>query len=309
MNNAIITGGAGFIPSHLAEKIASKYHKVYLIDNLMRTNGLRNIKHLLNDPQFEFIHAGVESFNFDSLKDVSHVFHMAATRINRSQKYTREGHIYNADAGFNVVDYCGRNRIKLYFASTASVYQNIRRLPIKEEDVGTPHTIYGAAKLYTEHLIHTYDNIMGLNFSISRFFSVYGPRMDNEGAYTEIVYNWLGQALKGGGKVRVNGNPEDSIIDLVYVDDVVNAIVAMTYTSNKGTFNVATQKGTNLRELFEIVKKVTGSNLELEVIPMARTDVESKRIGCIDELKKLFWTPTVDVEEGIRRSYEWLKTV
>ena len=307
MSNAIITGGAGFIPSHLADKLVHKYDKIYLIDNLMRTNGTRNINHLLKNPIYEFIHAGVETFNFDALKDVTEVFHMAATRINRSQKYTREGHIYNADAGFNVVDYCARNRIKLYFSSTASVYQNIIRLPIHEEDTGTPHTIYGAAKLYTENLIHTYNNTMGLNFAISRFFSVYGPRMDNDGAYTEIVYNWLSQGIKGSGKVKVNGNPEDSVIDMVYVDDVVDAIIGMTFYSDKQTFNVATQRGTTLLQLFNLVKKITNSNIELEIVPMNRTDIENKRIGCIDKLRTIGWEPRVDVEDGLRRSYEWLK--
>ena len=133
--------------------------------------------------------------------------------------------------------------------------------------------------------------------------------MDNEGAYTEIVFNWLGQAMKGGGKVKVFGNPDENIVDLVYVDDVVNAIVAMSRVSNKGTFNVATQKGTTLTELFNICKKVTGSDLQLEIIDQGRTDVENKRIGDITRLRGLGWEPKVDVEEGILRSYEWLKTV
>jgi UDP-glucose 4-epimerase len=261
----------------------------------------------MKEPKIEFIHAGVETFNFDALKDITEVYHMAATRINRSQKYTREGHVYNADAGFNVVDYCARNKVKLYFSSTASVYQNIKRLPILEEDTGTPHTIYGAAKLYTENLIHTYNNIMGLDFAISRFFSVYGPRMDNEGAYTEIVYNWLSQGIKGSGKVIVNGNPEDSVIDMVYVDDVVDAIITMTRFTNGQTFNVATQKGTTLLELFNIIKKITKSNLELETISMKRNDIETKRIGDSQKLRQHGWEPKVNVEEGIRRSYEWLK--
>lgn len=309
MSNAIITGGAGFIPSHLADKLRDRFDKIYLIDNLMRTNGLRNIKHLLNDPKFEFIHAGIEFFNFDSLKNVTHVFHMAATRINRSQQYTEEGHIYNADAGFRVVEYCYRNKIKLYFSSTASVYQNIKRLPIRESDVGTPHTIYGASKLYTEHLIHTFDKIGGLDFSISRFFSVYGPRMDNDGAYTEIVYNWLSKAIQGHGEVFVNGDPHESIIDLVYVGDVVDAIIKMTFESNKETFNVATQTGTDLLTLFNTIKSITNSNINLTVTSVIRTDVESKRIGCIDKLTTLGWSPKIKLETGLLKSYEWLKSI
>ena len=154
-----------------------------------------------------------------------------------------------------------------------------------------------------------------MDYTINRFFSVYGPRMDNTGAYTEVIFNWLNRIkqMKSGEikdkSIKVFGNPDEKILDLVYVDDVVDAIMTMTFASNKETFNVATQKGTSLLDLFNIVKKVSGAPLVLEVIPLTRTDIENKRVGCIDKLRKLGWEPRVDVQEGIRRSYEWLRSV
>ena len=155
--NTIITGGAGFIASHLAEKIASIYDKIYLIDNFARTgsNPYRNINHL-DTKKFILIEKEVSEVDFNTFKNIEAVYHLAATRINRCAKNPKEGHIMLANAGFNVVDYCGKNNIKLFFASTASVYNNPKRFPIEESDPCEPHTIYGSAKYYTENLIKTY---------------------------------------------------------------------------------------------------------------------------------------------------------
>jgi UDP-glucose 4-epimerase len=221
MANAIITGGAGFIASHLAEAIENKYDNIYLIDNLVRTNGTRNIDHLSD--KFKFIEAEVSEFDFSSISNVEVIYHLAATRINRCAKDPAEGHKLLADAGFNVVKYCAENNIKLFFASTASVYNNPKRFPIEETDPCEPHTLYGAAKYYTEGLMRSFAKNNGLQYSICRFFSVYGVRMDCEGAYTEIIFNWLNNINRGENKVTVFGNPDEKVLDLVYVKDVVAA--------------------------------------------------------------------------------------
>ena len=170
--NAIISGGAGFVGSHLAERLLKEgFDKIYLIDNLIRSNNLRNVP---SNPQIEFIYGDVGIFDFSVLEDISHFFHLAATRINRCAKYNKEGHESISQGGFNVVNYCAKNNIKLFFSSTASVYNKPKRQPIQEEDPCTPHTIYGAGKYYTENLIRSYNNMYNLDYTINRFFSVYG---------------------------------------------------------------------------------------------------------------------------------------
>jgi len=250
--NAIITGGAGFVASHLAEAIKDKYNKIYLIDNLVRTNGLRNIEHLIGD-KFIFIEKEVSEFDLSTLNNIDCVYHLAASRINRCAKYPLEGHQFLSNAGLNVVKYCAENNIKLFFSSTASVYNKPKRQPIQENDPCTPHTIYGAGKYYTENLIRSYDNMYGLNYTINRFFSVYGVRMDSEGAYTEVIFNWLNNINKGNNEITVFGNSDEKILDLVYVDDVVDAIIRSTFNSNKEVFNVSTQNGITLTELINTI--------------------------------------------------------
>lgn len=310
--NAIVTGGAGFIGSHLLDRLVNHFGEIYVIDNLVRTNGLRNIQHLIDKyPRvIHFINADVSTFDFDkefSRKNyITHCFHLAATRINRCAQRPMEGHRFIADGGFNVVDFCGRNNIKLFFASTASVYNRPERLPIQETDPCIPHTIYGAGKFYTENLIRTYSEMYNMDYAINRFFSVYGERMDNEGAYTEVIWNWLSDIRDGKKTITVFGDPKEKILDLVHVDDVIQAILLTSFIPHKGVFNVSSQTGITLQELIKLIQKVTKTKLEVEVLPENRSDIEKARIGDITKLKEIEWKHTVSIEEGIRRTWEWV---
>lgn len=302
--NVIITGGAGFIGSHLSERLLKEgFNKIYVIDNLIRSNNLRNIP---DNSNIEFIYGEVSTFDFSVFKDITHFFHLAATRINRCARYNREGHEFIANSGFNIVNYCAKNSIKLFFASTASVYNKPKRQPIQEEDPCTPHTIYGSGKYYTENLMRSYDNMYGLDYTINRFFSVYGVRMDCEGAYTEVIFNWLNNIKNNNLDITVYGNPDEKILDLVYVDDVVDAIILTTFNSNKEVFNVSTQDGVTLSKLIKNIETITNTNLNLNIVPENRTDVENKRVGDTTKLRNLGWNNNINLQNGIKKTYEWI---
>lgn len=311
--NIIVTGGAGFIGSHLIDRLIERedVKKIFCIDNLIRTNTTRNINHLLDNPKIEFIQRDISKFNFNyfNRKKISHIFHLAATRINRCSQFNSEGHRFIADGGFNVIDYAAKNGIKLFFASTASVYNKPKRLPIKEDDPTNPHTIYGSAKLYCEHLIKSYNQMYNLDYTINRFFSVIGPRIDNEGAYTEVVFNWLNNIKNGNKEIIVYGDPKEKILDLVDVKDVVNAILLSTFISNNDVFNVSTQKGVSLQELIKVIQKVTKTKLEINQKPENRTDIEKARIGDVSKLKELGWKQTISLEKSITNIWNWIKTL
>jgi UDP-glucose 4-epimerase len=309
--NVIITGGAGFVASHLADSLVTLeiVDKIYLLDNLVRTNGLRNINHLLKTypNKVEFVHGDVSIFDFSTIPDVMQIFHLAATRINRCVKYPLEGHVYSTDGGFNIVQHCAKNNISLYFASSASVYDSPRRFPIHEDDPCRPPTLYGSSKLYTEHLILNFHKMTGLKYGINRYFSVYGPRMDSEGVYTEVIFNWLNNIKNGNNNIVVYGNPAEKVLDLVHVYDVVNAILQTSHKNN--VFNVSTQQGVTLEQLIQTIETVTNTKLNVEVRPENRTDIENKRIGSTERLRNVGWAPLMSLEAGIKDTYEWITSL
>jgi UDP-glucose 4-epimerase len=309
MINEIITGGAGFVASHLADTLYDRFDKIYLIDNLVRTNSLRNIDVLLDGypTKYFFIHADVSEFNFSTIKYVDTIFHLAATRINRCVKFPAEGHKYVADTGFNVVDQAARIGAKLFVASSASVYASPKRFPIVEDDPCIPPTLYGAGKLYTEFLLDVYAKTHGLRYAANRFFSIYGPRMDCEGAYTEVIFNWLKNISDGNNEITVYGNPDEKVLDLVFVEDVVEAICRTTEACKNTVYNVSTTEGTTLTQLIATIESVTKTKLKVTVLPENRTDIEKKRVGDTTRLRSLGWKPQFDLESGIAHTYEWIK--
>jgi len=311
----IITGGAGFVASYLAERLLideqfSEIKKIYLIDNLVRTNSTRNIDHLLSNPRVQFIHGDISTFEYEDYFDpfsVSWIFHLAATRINRCNERMFEGHQYIATGGARLIDWASRyTHIKLFFASSASVYQSPKRLPIEETDNCSPRTIYGAGKLYTENLIKSYNQLFGMDYVIHRFFSIYGVRMDNAGSYTEVIFNWLNQIKKGNKDIFVYGNPDEKILDLVYVTDVIDAII-LSMNSNNKTYNISTQVGITLTDLIAVIEKVTNTTLNRVFLKEDRIDIEKARIGDVSKLKlDTNWEPKVSIEEGIKKTWEWI---
>lgn len=251
----------------------------------------------------------MSEFDFSSITNVEVIYHLAATRINRCAKDPDEGHKLLADAGFKVVKYCADNNIKLFFASTASVYNNPKRFPIEETDPCEPHTLYGAAKYYTEGLMRSFAKNNGLQYSICRFFSVYGVRMDCEGAYTEIIFNWLNNINKGDNRVTVFGNPDEKVLDLVYVKDVVNAILKATEEWNNEVYNVSTETGVTITELIRTISKTLDVDLEVSIKAENRTDIEKKRVGSVAKLKTIGWKPEYNLSKGIKETYEWISSL
>jgi UDP-glucose 4-epimerase len=146
-------------------------------------------------------------------------------------------------------------------------------------------------------------------YAINRFFSVYGPRMDCEGAYTEVIFNWLSNIKNGNKNIVVYGDPQLKTLDLVYVKDVVSAIESSFSNPENDTFNVSTESGTTLMELIRIIERVTGKQLNVTVFPENRTDIENKRVGSTQKLKTLGWNPKFSVEDGIAETYNWIKTI
>jgi len=321
LNNSkiLITGGAGFVGSRLAIMLLNKYTNldIVLCDNLLRTNSMNNVdevkRHCPSSSRVFFEYCDITTDNIYSLmQGVDYVCHLAATRINRGWYYMQEAHNCLATGTFKVYDAAVENNVKkIYYASSASVYQGLFcdiLNPIKEDSVCQPHTIYGAAKYYGENLLKSFNKKYDIEYCISRFFSVYGVGMDSESPYTEVIPRWINSALNKQNICSI-GNPDESILDLVEVNDVCEAIICMLENGKNSVYNVCSGEGTSLRDLYLLINKeaenLLGYQVGLDTINNAtRKDIEKVRIGCSAKLKSLGWQPKVSLQDGIKELFK-----
>jgi UDP-glucose 4-epimerase len=130
--------------------------------------------------------------------------------------------------------------------------------------------------------------------------------MDCEGAYTEIIFNWLNNINRGENKVTVFGNPDEKVLDLVYVKDVVAAILKATEEWNNEVYNVSTETGVTISDLIKTISETLNVELEVKTKAENRTDIEKKRVGSVAKLKAIGWEPQYDLAKGIKETYEWI---
>ena len=133
--------------------------------------------------------------------------------------------------------------------------------------------------------------------------------MDCEGAYTEIIFNWLNQIKEGHNEVTVYGNPNEKILDLVYVDDVVDAIIKTTENWNNDVYNVSTETGISITNLIKTIEEILDIKLNIRMFPENRTDIENKRIGSVKKLKELGWSNKVDLKKGLLKTWDWINDI
>ena len=151
-------------------------------------------------------------FNYDELPDITH-FHLASPKINRCAKYNYEGHKNITESGFNAVQYCSNNNIRLF--SLLPVFTIISKDYRSEKMILLPsHNIWSRQILYRMPY-QSMAKMYGLNYTINRFFNVYGEKMDSSGAYTEVIFNWLNSIKSGNFNITIQGNPDEKVLDLV----------------------------------------------------------------------------------------------
>lgn len=292
----LITGIAGFIGSHVAERFLASFYDVYGIDNLStgrRENTFCSFEKSSIVGGWD-MHGCVESFKPDV------IVHLAA---QPSLVTSQDSPVFDARMNIlgtlNVISACQAYNVKhLVFASTSAVYHPQLALPISEDDTLSPVSNYGTSKLAAEFYIRN----SGLSHTILRLGNVYGPRQVPLGE-NQVVPRLL-SALYSGTKFEVYGTG-DQLRDYVYVKDVAEAIFRCADKRVTGTVNVATGIGVSTNELVDLVYRLCGSRLA----NTPHTDAKDTRnvILSIDRIKE-FWKPTTSLEDGLRETIErWPK--
>jgi UDP-glucose 4-epimerase len=305
----LVTGGAGFIGSYVVEELLQlQPKKIIILDNLIRGSH-DNMRSFKDNPLVTFILGDIrdKAILEECVINCDFVFHMAALRINGCAANPQDGFDVMLKSTFDLATLCVKHKIKkVIYSSSASVYGLAQHFPTPETD--NPYnnqTFYGAAKMWGEQLFRSFKFMYGLDYVALRYFNAYGPRMDTDGKYTEVMIKWL-DCIKSGKKPLIYGDGLTTM-DFVYVKDIAKAnIAALQSDISDEAFNIGNNEETSLRQLLGILLKVNNSSLSAEHREENSINPVQRRLADITKAKKLLqFYPTVTLERGMKELSEW----
>jgi UDP-glucose 4-epimerase len=294
MGRVLITGGAGFIGSHLAESLLAEGHDVTIVDNLSR-NSLQNLSGILNKLRFVKGNITNNSLIDKLVKSSDVIFHFAAmSRVMPSIENPEKCFEDNVRGVEIIARLCSKHRKELVFSSSREVYGTAKSLPVDENHPLNPENPYGVSKVCGERIIAAYSRCYGLDYAILRLTNVYGIR-----DFERVIPIFIEKTLKKEPLI-VYGGPQ--IVDFVHVDDVLDAFRKVSYRcSEKLVLNVGSGNGISIFVLAKLIQEIgSGSS---EVISRGKRQGEVERfVADIANAKKLLnWVPKTDFREGITR--------
>ncbi|MBL76736.1 MAG: NAD-dependent epimerase [Chloroflexi bacterium] len=293
----LITGGAGFIGSHIAESLIEKDNEILILDNLV-TGKKKNLE-LIKD-KIDFVEGSI--LDLDLLNELTNgvngVFHQAAlASVQDSFSKPDEYYNVNVNGTENILRLAKEKKFKVVYASSSSVYGNPTRIPISEIDDKNPINPYAETKLKKEELAIKYAK-EGVKVIGLRYFNVFGKRQSKE--YAGVLKLFL-ERVRDGLPPKINGDGTQ-FRDFVHVRDVVNAnIMSMNSEVDHEFFNVGTNSSITILDLANTIIKLAGKELQPEFRPALKGDVQ-KTIANIDLIKeKIGWSPTIILENWINQ--------
>ncbi len=305
---AIVTGGAGFIGSHLSRKLIENGWHVTIIDNL--STGFK--ENIPNEAKFIETDLSNESFiNFLPKNGVDVVFHLAA---QSSGEISFDNPIYdlktNCLSTVLLAQWCmEKNVSKFIFTSSMSVYGEVENLPVTEEQTPEPKSFYGIGKLASEKYLKVY-GAKGLDYSILRLFNVYGPGQNLKNLRQGMVSIFM--AFVAENKELLVKGSKDRFRDFVYIDDVINAIIVVANNPNASgkVYNVGTGIKTTVEELINNI--IIAFNYDKNEYPITYTEgTPGDQFGIFSDSSRinneLRWNPKTNIQEGIQLMADWAK--
>jgi len=302
---ALVTGGAGFIGSHLVERLLALGHEVRVVDDFSTGKRENLAPFLARGERLEVVQEDIRNgWRMRELADGCEViFHEAAiVSVPYSVENPQETHDVNLQGTLNVLEAARHARARrLVFASSAAVYGDAPELPKSEGMLPVPISPYGLEKLTSEHYLAIFARLYGVETVSLRYFNVFGPRQDPSSAYSGVI-SIFGDRAKRGEPVTIYGDGS-AYRDFVYVADVVeaNLLAAMKPGISGRAFNVARGEKTTLLGLVDMIGRVTGRTLEVKHAPPRPGDIAESVADISRARTELGYAPSVGVEEGLRR--------
>lgn len=307
----VITGGAGFIGSHLGDRFLAEGHQVVALDNLI-TGSLTNIEHNMGNPNFEFIHHDVS--NFIHVKgDIDVVMHFAspASPIDYL-KYPIQTLKVGAMGTHNALGLARAKNAKFVLASTSEIYGDPLEHPQKESYAGNvdpigPRGVYDEAKRYAEALVMAYHRTHDLETRIVRIFNTYGPRMRLDDG--RVVPNFIGQSIRNE-PLTVYGDGEQTRC-FQYVDDLVEGVYRLLHSDFSDPVNIGTTREISIKEFAEIVNEVAENTAGIIYKEDLRIkgDPQTRQPDNTRAREILGWEPVVQLEDGLKKTIAYFRKV
>ena len=306
----LVTGGAGFIGSNLADELIRQGAKVTIIDNLS-TGSQENLADIRGD--FEFVKADHNDSDLvrPAIDGVDVVFHQAALpSVPRSVENPVETHQACVNATFNLLHIAKEAGVRRFvYAASSSAYGDQEVLPKVETMRPEPLSPYAAAKLAGEYYCSVFNNVYGLETIALRYFNVFGPRQDPSSAYSGVISRFIDALMKGDTPV-IYGDGEQTR-DFTYIANVVNANINAAQT-DKGigeVMNAANGERVSLNQLLDALKTITGrEGVDAEYRDARTGDVKHSQADNRCAVECLGYEKLVGLEEGLQRTIDWWKT-
>ncbi len=301
---AIVTGGAGFLGSHLCDALIKNEYDVICIDNLI-TGSEKNVEHLAGITKFQFIKADVINLDFQKLHfEPDIIFHLASPASPKDYvRYSIETLRVNSAGTENCLNFALKTGSKFLFSSTSEVYGDPLQTPQKEEYWGNvnpigPRSMYDEGKRYAEALIMAYHRCYGLKTYIVRIFNTYGPRMrlDDGRVIPNFIYQVINRkplTIYGDGKQTRS---------FCYVDDLIRGILLLVKSDYHMPVNLGNPEEFTIIDLARKINEITGLKLELKFLDPFPDDPRKRRPDISLAKRILGWEPRIKLEEGLRKT-------
>lgn len=301
MKKLLVTGGAGFIGSHLMEVLAQKTacYDVVVLDNLSSGNRKyvpQDFKFICMDIRDKELSAVFAAEKFDA------VIHLAAqTMVPYSLKNPQADCDINLMGLLNILECCRQYAVKnIVFASSAAVYGDNTNIPLKETETLLPTSFYGITKMTSEHYLRVYHDLYGINAAVLRFANVYGERQ-GEGGEGGVISIFC-KLLADGKPVTVFGDGSQTR-DFVYAGDVAQALAAAVETEGFNIINISTKKETSINQLLEAFAKAAGSDIKVNYAAPREGDIVRSVLDNTGCAELLHFVPQMELNNGVNKAY------